>query len=126
MPWTDVGGFSAATPWLPYSAQNLDLSVGRQESDPSSALSTARQLLALRQSSAALRHGTLENLVCDGGILSFDRIAERKVVRCIFNLGDKTQMPASLPQAEVLFSVNAGSSAELPAFSGAYFALAYQ
>ena len=124
MPWTSEGGFSTATPWLPHSAQNLERSVAQQESDESSALSAAREYLTLRKRNPALRRGTLENLQCDGDLLSFDRIAEGAHVRCIFNLGDATHALAHVPaHSEVLASVNAACVTELPPFAALYLSV---
>ncbi|MEO5587799.1 MAG: alpha-amylase family glycosyl hydrolase [Novosphingobium sp.] len=124
MPWTSEGGFSTETPWLPYSAQNLGRSVARQESDVSSSLFATRKYLALRRRNTALRYGTLENLKCEGDLLSFDRLAAGTQVRCIFNLGHKPQALALVPRsAEVLVSVNGGDETALPPFAAVYIAL---
>ncbi len=119
-PWTGSGGFTTGKPWLPYGQGNLSRSAEGQEADHSSLLSETRRFLALRQN-AVLRHGTLENLECEGNLLSFERADGESRLRCIFNLGDKTEQPLFIPySAPLVASVNEGTVDSLPPFAGIY------
>ncbi|MEC7398383.1 MAG: alpha-amylase family glycosyl hydrolase, partial [Pseudomonadota bacterium] len=77
MPWESEGegGFGASTPWLPLGEENLARSVALQSADPASLLALTREVIALRKSSSALRHG---NAAChaDGALLQLERVSE--------------------------------------------------
>ena len=84
------GGFSAAKPWLPVPPEHQALAADRQEADPDSQLNLTRRLIALRQSSPALRTGELKRLEASESILDFERIGGGQRLRCVFNLGQET------------------------------------
>jgi alpha-glucosidase len=63
MPWKDApaGGFTRAKEgWLPVDVRQRQISVERQEALSQSTLHSARQLIGVRQASAALREGGFE------------------------------------------------------------------
>jgi len=123
MPWTREGGFTAGTPWLPQGEANLARSVAEQEQAAGSILAEARRLIAVRRNLPALRWGQVENVFCEGAVLSFDRIHGASRVRCTFNLASR---PAAcrLPQpgARLVASVNHGDLDILPGFAAIYVA----
>jgi alpha-glucosidase len=123
IPWTAGGGFTTGKPWLPHGTDNLARSVESQEGDRSSLLTETRRFLALRRS-PLLRTGTLDNLVCEGDMLSFERANANKRLRCIFNLGDELQeLPPSSLGGTLIASVNGGTTDLLPPFAGIYVAI---
>jgi alpha-glucosidase len=108
---------------LPHGTDNLARSVESQEGDRSSLLTETRRFLALRRS-PLLRTGTLDNLVCEGDMLSFERANANKRLRCIFNLGDELQeLPPSSLGGTLIASVNGGTTDLLPPFAGIYVAI---
>ena len=91
MPWTSaapMGGFTtAADAWLPMDPAHLPLSIERQETDDGSALHFARQVIAVRRASEALKTGACIQLAGPDNVLAFDRVAGAERVRCVFELG---------------------------------------
>jgi len=91
MPWTDsapYAGFSTVEPWLPVPPSHLTHAVACQEGDVTSALNTARKLIALRKAHAALREGRFAPLELPAPLLGFDRVTDSGRVRCLFNLSE--------------------------------------
>jgi len=89
MPWDAAApnlGFSTATPWLPLSPSHRRLSVSVQEHNADSTLSYARNLIAARRRSAALRIGQIEFFETPAPVLAFLRIHERERILCVFNM----------------------------------------
>ncbi|WP_454796748.1 alpha-amylase family glycosyl hydrolase [Novosphingobium lindaniclasticum] len=125
LPWDDapLGGFTGGEPWLPLSAENLARAVSVQEADPASLLHFTRKVLALRNASRALHHGTLAECTADGALLSFDRVEGGERVRCLFNLSaDPIAFP--LPaEGEVLLAVNGATKAGLPAYAALWLTI---
>ncbi|MEV5966586.1 alpha-amylase family glycosyl hydrolase [Kribbella sp. NPDC051952] len=87
MPWNDGrnGGFSSAPEdclWLPVSTELGAVNVEAQLADPRSFLNLYRQLIALRNSSLALRRGDLTLVDAPDGVLAYRRVAgeDRKFV----------------------------------------------
>jgi alpha-glucosidase len=109
MPWKadqPQAGFSSVEPWLPIDARHIDLSVDRQERDPSSILHATRRLIALRRSHPALMRGEMTLLDGAGELLCFERVWRGERLVCVFNLGHHPlpwTMPAGL---RVIESVN--------------------
>jgi alpha-glucosidase len=94
MPWNANApnlGFSTGTPWLPLGPAHKPLAVSKQESDANSTLSFARQFLARRQKSAALRVGSIEQIDAPNPFLAFARIHENERVLCVFNMSGDAQ-----------------------------------
>ena len=102
MPW-DAGlpnlGFSDGEPWLPAAAEHAALAVADQEADPESNLAFARQMIALRKASPALRLGEIEFLDTPDPVLAFVRRWEEEAVACIFNLSAEPRF-IELPAVE--------------------------
>lgn len=88
MPWTAQGGFTSGTPWFQYAPGTATANVASQTSDPNSLLSRYRTLIRARNSSDALRGGTLELLDSGSPTLAFLRRSGDKVVLVVHNLGD--------------------------------------
>jgi alpha-glucosidase len=88
MPWDAHApnlGFGGGTPWLPLAPAHAALAVSRQDSDPASALTYTRALMAARKAHPALRHGSLTLL---DGPLAFVRETDGRRIVCAFNLGE--------------------------------------
>ncbi|HLY78822.1 MAG TPA: hypothetical protein VKQ70_05580, partial [Caulobacteraceae bacterium] len=83
-----MGGFTAAADaWLPMDPAHLPLSIESQEGDDGSALHFARQVIAARRGSEALKTGACVQLSTPDNVLGFERVAEAERVRCFFELG---------------------------------------
>jgi alpha-glucosidase len=80
-------------PWLPQPAGWADLTVERQEADPTSMLSLYRAALALRRDRPELGDGTMMWIDTAGELLAFRR--DPGFV-CVVNVGDE---PAAAPDA---------------------------
>jgi alpha-glucosidase len=92
IPWTaDDGHGWPAQPWLPWPPEPAARSVETQRSDPTSFLGLAREVLATRRDSEALRRGTLQ-LADDApdGVLAWERAAssDRRLVWVNFGPGE--------------------------------------
>jgi alpha-glucosidase len=88
-------GFGPGTgqPWLPQPVEWAELTVQRQEVDPSSMLALYRSALELRRDLPALGDGTLHWVATTGEVLAFRR--DPGFV-CVVNVGDE---PAPPPDA---------------------------
>ena len=91
------GGFTTGIPWLPL-VDPLTRNVAAQRADPTSLLAWYRQLLALRRSSAALRHGSLTLHQLHPQVLAFTRQAGDERLLVLANLGDR---PATVDAGEL-------------------------
>lgn len=87
MPWSPGLnlGFSAGTPWLPAAPEHARATVAAQETDPASPLASARAVLAVRASSAALRIGEIELVAAPEDVLAFTRTFGEERIGCAFN-----------------------------------------
>ena len=129
MPWTSaapMGGFTvAANSWLPMDPAHLPLSIERQELNANSALHYAREVIAARRRSPALRTGACVQLPTAENVLGFERVAGGERVRCYFELGGlaTTIQGAELAAGEALFlgggATFSGLDLELPAYGAA-------
>lgn len=107
MPWVATAphaGFSDAEPWLPIPAEHTALAVSEQNDRADSVLGTARLLIALRRSSAALREGDFRPLTLPSPLLGFERVGEGKKMRCLFNLSKKAMSCAALATGNLIYS----------------------
>jgi glycosidase len=89
MPWdTSPGhGFTTGTPWYGFAPGAGTANVASQSGDPGSLLSRYRQLIRLRQASAALRRGTLGPLATGSpALLAFTRALPGETVLVVHNL----------------------------------------
>jgi alpha-glucosidase len=94
MPWNAQApnlGFSAGTPWLPLGPAHGLLAVSRQEGDPDSPLNFARELLARRKGSPALRVGAIRWVEAPAPIAAFTRTHGEERVLCVFNMSGEPQ-----------------------------------
>ena len=107
MPWESEGegGFGAATPWLPLGEENLARSVAVQDADPASLLALTREIIALRNTSSALRYGSAA-CQADGALLRLERLSQGERVVCLFNLSPDPISDIKIPQGETLCSIN--------------------
>jgi len=124
MPWRHDArhaGFStAAETWLPVPPAHQALAVDRQDGDPGSVLHACRELLALRKSHPALRHGTLMLQETGGSLIAFERRHESERLHCAFNLSAEP-LELAVPAGERLpvsgFAPQiAGSNLRLPGY----------
>lgn len=90
MQWSaDPGaGFTTGEPWRAPQPDFRELNVAAQRDDPGSLLSHYRRLIHLRSSTPALRHGKLDVLEADDGVLAFLRTAGEDRVLVVHNLGE--------------------------------------
>lgn len=90
-----------------------------QEADPESLLTFTRNMLTLRKTNPALRHGALAILVADTACLAFRRTSGDQSLLCIFNLSrEAMDWPAGVDgSGRILSAVNGASSASLPPFA---------
>lgn len=91
MPWRSQAahaGFSSQEPWLPVDPRHLPLAVDLQAPDAGSLLQLARQLIALRKASSALRLGQLHvRPDTPADLLILEREGPNERLLCLFNLG---------------------------------------
>jgi alpha-glucosidase len=94
MPWAPGPnlGFSEGQPWLPAATEHAGLTVAEQEDDPDSPLAFAREMIALRRSSEALRSGEIEFLEAPAPVLAFIRRTADRRIACLFNLSAEPQV----------------------------------
>ncbi|PQA89334.1 alpha-glucosidase family protein [Hyphococcus luteus] len=127
MPWEKTAknaGFSSGTPWLPMDKRHPPLAVDMQEQDKTSVLHFAREAIALRRKSKALRAGALQFLDAPEGVLAFTRQHENETLACVFNLGRSEQSwtPKGVNASAILLGAGpvsqSGNAYALPALSG--------
>ncbi len=125
MPWqadAPFGGFSAVEPWLPMPDVHRAHAVSLQAQDPHSALSWTRAVVALRQSSAALRHGECALIDSEDERVGFVRTHGEETLLCLFNLGSERlgwPQDAGDPAGwEVLLACNGADASTLPPLGG--------
>jgi len=116
MPWDGENpslGFSSGKPWLPVSSHHGKLAVAMQEGDTSSPLHFARNAVALRRRSEALRTGDIAFLDAKDDVLAFERKSGSETVLCVFNLAPAPASfsDARLAQTRALLAANANASA---------------
>ena len=89
MPWTEdpTMGFTDGEPWLPLATEHEGLSVEAQEADPDSPLAFAREAIALKRMSQALRFGDLEAVDAPAPLVAFLRSHGEETVMVVANLG---------------------------------------
>jgi alpha-glucosidase len=92
MPWGEgknLGFSTADKPWLPPSPQHAGLTVAAEEADPGSTLALARDLIAARKTSAALRLGEIAFQGQDQTTLQFTRTWKGETLHCAFNMSNE-------------------------------------
>jgi len=88
MQWTDGvnAGFTTGTPWQPINGNYPQYNVQVEQQDPGSLLSWYKQLIAVRNQTAALRRGTHEAMVSSASpVMGFVRQHEQQTVLCLAN-----------------------------------------
>ena len=131
MPWNrnaNMAGFTdAPDAWLPLDPRHVERAVDAQEADANSVLAFARQMIALRKSSTALREGEFIALDAPDSLLVFERRTDDARVLCMFNL-DAAPVIRPLPPGAVVKLVvgevqEGTGSVTLGGFSGLLAAL---
>jgi len=123
IPWTadaKFGGFSEARPWLPVPRDHLSLAVDAQNADSDSQLAITRRFIALRNSSPALRIGSLRVVEATQTLLVIERRHRDDRLLCVFNFGSTSHSHAALPAGKwrVLAAVGGAETGGLPPMSG--------
>jgi alpha-glucosidase len=120
-------GPDGSTPWLPQPAEWAELTVERQDTDPSSMLSLYRAALALRRDRPELGDGTMTWIDTGDGEESDALLAFRRDPGfvCVVNVGDE---PAPLPDAVragtlLLSSDPLPADGTLPGITSAWYAV---
>jgi alpha-glucosidase len=94
MPWEATApqlGFTSGKPWLPVGPNHAGFAIDVQDANPDSLLAWTRRVLALRNTSPALRTGDIVFLDAPGDLVAFEREGEGERLLCVFNLGDAAQ-----------------------------------
>ncbi|WP_209348657.1 alpha-amylase family glycosyl hydrolase [Pontixanthobacter sp. CEM42] len=116
MPWSadaNHGGFTEGEPWLPVGALNQSAAVDQQESDQTSLLNYTRAVLALRNATPALRHGSVQRCKHEGDLLEMTREAGGQKVRCLFNMGPHEVEADPDDSRAILFATDGSSPSKL-------------
>lgn len=96
IPWTREADFGwRRAPWLPFVENAAALSVDAQRTSDDSVLALTREILALRRRMKSLQSGGVENLMVEGNVLFFDRVAEGERLRVMVNFS--RDAPCALP-----------------------------
>jgi glycosidase len=99
MPWNGGagGGFTSGDPWYGFAPGQATTHVAAQLNDPASLLSRYRQLIRVRQGSAALRRGALGPLTTGSpAMLAFTRVEGGETVLVVHNLSGSAATSAAL------------------------------
>ncbi|MGE6698043.1 alpha-glucosidase [Hyphomonas sp. NPDC076900] len=108
MPWINdnsYAGFSEVKPWLPVGAGHALQAAAAQYGQPFSVLEFTRQVIALRNSSAAFRLGEVSFPDAPADMLAIERSFEEERVLCLFNLANAPQeVGIPLPAARTLLA----------------------
>lgn len=92
MQWDNsrYAGFSASSPWLPVNADYATCNVATQQAEPTSMLNFVKQLITLRQQSAALNHGSYMILpVFTSEVLAYLRTEGLENILVVLNFSAK-------------------------------------
>lgn len=117
-PWDGAAenmGFGRGKPWLPVEGSYLQLAAAAQEADANSVLNLYRTAIRIRQSSAALKTGSIEIVEAAEGKLVWLRKSGSDEVKCVYNFGD-APMPLEAG-GEVLLASGGGKSIEPRGFA---------
>ncbi len=110
-------GFTApnATPWLPLEADWAQKNAAVQRSDPKSMLSLYRNLLALRRRHDTLNAGAIADVVAEGNVLRYRRVAlpdgASTDFEVLLNLGSEVAHAKCAPGTVVLTTMLDGAGA---------------
>jgi glycosidase len=86
-----TAGFSSVKPWTAFSGDDPSLSVKVQRESKGSLWNFYANLIAIRQSKAALRIGGIEPLITDKRVLAFIRYTSEEAVIVVINLDSAPQ-----------------------------------
>ncbi len=118
MPWQadcPSAGFGSREPWLPHGEENIARAVDLQDEDDASLLAFTRDILALRNRTPALHHGSVADCTADGALLDMTRAAGDMQIRCLFNLSPE---PLTISASgHVLLAVNGATLDALPGYA---------
>ncbi len=121
MPWdgSEQGGFTTVEPWEPFDAEPAKVNVASQVEDPDSLLGHYRSLIHLRNTSPALRSGSMTILdTGNDSVYAFLRDADEQRLLVVINLDKEPQADYSLPGVteitEQLFGAEWTLGADLP------------
>jgi alpha-glucosidase len=121
LPWIAEAanaGFSQRQPWLPVPQEHRSLAVDLQNANPDSQLAITRRFIALRNSSPALRIGSLKVVEATDSLLAIERRHRDDRLLCVFNFGATAQTPRFAQKWRILESVGAAGTWQLPPLSG--------
>lgn len=108
-------GFTSGTPWEPINPDSPQVNVAAQSSDPTSLLSTYRDLISLRNQHAALRVGDFFPLEPqDPAVFASLRVSRQEIVLVVVNLSSEA---VNDPVLSLSTGPLSGSYAVLPATS---------
>ena len=111
MQWTGDAqvGFTAGTPWQKPNADAAQVNVALQSETAGSLLSDYRKLIALRNSSKALRYGRVQIIdQPDPEVLSFARVTDDEIVLVVVNLGNLSKPRAGLVDVHSIRCIDTG------------------
>jgi alpha-glucosidase len=93
MPWTPTrgAGFTTGVPWLPLNGDHLVRNVELLKSDPRSILNLYRSLLAWRRARPSLSIGTIEHVMSESGVLSYERSCGTERSKVAINLSQESR-----------------------------------
>ena len=105
LPWTadQLHGWEH-DPWLPFPPESATRNVASAQGDETSILNLYRDLLGLRRTFAALRHGDFEMIARDDEVLAFERTHDAQRVVVALNLGDVSRTVEAIGGATLLLS----------------------
>jgi alpha-glucosidase len=104
-------GFGVGQPWLPVEPAHLKSNAAAQDADAGSVLNFYRRAIAVRQSSAVLRTGSIEIVQASETMLVIRRKSGDEVITCVFNFsGAPAAVPAALAGNAILAT---GSSSDV-------------
>ncbi len=110
MSWTAstaTAGFTTGTPYRSLSGNVAGFNVAAQQADPNSLLAFYKAMLALRKAHPAIAAGSYDNVVVDGGAMTFQRRlgADRVVVAINYGTSAAALAVPGLPAGATLRSL---------------------
>ncbi len=108
-------GFTTGEPWLPLNPDHSERHVAGQREDPSSVLSTYRDIIALRRRLPVLQAGAM--VLPDAPhpeVLSYTRHLDDASVRVLLNMSPRPQRFPVSDQRHLLYGTHPGRLVEIP------------
>jgi alpha-glucosidase len=118
MQWDDTiyAGFSTVKPWLPVNADYRSRNVNAQEADPHSMLHLVKRLVAIRQQTTALNHGSYMAMpVYEPDVMAYLRSSETEHILVVLNFAAQAKvvnLAANSQSGEVLLSTQLDRAGE--------------